>query len=156
MSASAIPAVPGTYLLVLQAVAPARLRAGSLGEMVVQPGHYLYVGSAFGPGGLRARVSRHIAGQGALRWHIDTLRRVTRPVEAWYAAGSQRCEHEWARSLAAAEECGVVLAHFGASDCRCPAHLFFMPQRPDPSWLLARLKQSSCSSGEIRVFSALD
>ena len=155
MSASALPAAPGTYLLVLRADAPARVSVGSLGELEVRPGYYLYAGSALGPGGLRGRVSRHIAGQGGLRWHIDFLRRAAQPVETWCAAGPQRREHEWAMSLGAAAECRIALARFGASDCRCPAHLFFLPQRPDPAWLLARLIQSS-SIGEIQIFPALD
>ncbi len=113
------------------AVTETRLRVGSLGEMMVHPGFYLYVGSAFGPGGLRARVGRHIAGSGPLRWHIDYLRRVTQPVETW-CAPEQRCEHEWAQSLAAAARVSVPLARFGASDCRCPAHLFFLKGDLDP------------------------
>lgn len=155
MNAFAIPAAPGTYLLVLRADAPARVGVGSLGELEVRPGYYLYAGSALGPGGLRARLSRHIAGQGALRWHIDYLRRAVQPVEAWCAAGPLRREHEWAVSLAAAGECRIALARFGASDCRCPAHLFYLPHRPDPAWLRASLEQSS-SIGEIQVFAALD
>ena len=156
MSASALPGAPGTYLLVLRGVTEARLPVGALGELVVSPGFYLYVGSAFGPGGLRARVGRHIAGQGALRWHIDFLRQVAQPVEAWCIPGPQRCEHGWAQSLVAAAQCRVPLARFGASDCRCPTHLFFMAQRPDPAWFLERLQMGGQSTGEMRVFSALD
>ena len=50
MSASALPAAPGTYLLVLRADAPARVSVGSLGELEVGSGYYLYAGSALGPG----------------------------------------------------------------------------------------------------------
>jgi Uri superfamily endonuclease len=153
MSVSSLPVAPGTYLLVLLAAATARLRVGALGEMALSPGFYLYVGSAFGPGGLRARVRRHFDGQGALRWHVDYLRRTTQPVEAWCAPGV-RCEHAWAQSLAVAA--GLPLARFGASDCRCPAHLFYLAQRPDHEWLLELLKTGAHLTGEIRVFSALD
>ena len=155
MSAPVLPELKGTYLLVLRVVEQARLRIGSLGEMDVQPGFYLYAGSAWGPGGLRARVGRHFAGQGAVRWHIDSLRRAAQPVEAWCAL-EQRREHEWARSLAAAAECRVAVARFGASDCRCPAHLFFIPHKPDPAWLMERLTAGGDSAGEIQVFSAFD
>jgi len=155
MSTALLPAASGTYLLVHSAVAEARLRVGSLGEMMVHPGFYLYVGSAYGPGGLRARVGRHIAGSGPLRWHIDYLRRVTQPVETW-CAPEQRCEHEWARSLASAARVSMPLARFGASDCRCPAHLFFLKGDLDSAWLLECLQTGGCSTGEIVVISAYD
>ena len=155
MSTALLPASPGTYLLVLTAAAQARLRVGALGEMIVKPGFYLYVGSAFGPGGLRARVGRHIDGQGALRWHIDYLRRLAQPVEAWVAEG-QECEHTWAQSLASAARVGVPLARFGASDCRCPAHLFFLKGDLDSAVLLECLRTGSLSTGEIAVISAFD
>ena len=155
MSAPGLPAAPGTYLLVLTAFAETRLRVGSLGEMMVHPGFYLYVGSAFGPGGLRARVGRHIAGSGPLRWHIDYLRRGAQPVAAW-CAPDQRCEHEWAQTLAAAVRVSVPLARFGASDCRCPAHLFFLKRDLDSAWLLEYLQTGVCSTREIVVISAFD
>ena len=156
MTPSALPGAPGTYLQVLRAMHPVRLQVGSLGEMAVQPGFYLYVGSAFGPGGLRARVGRHFGGQGKPHWHIDHLRRVAQPIEAWCIPG-QRCEHVWAQSLAAAAACRIPLARFGASDCRCPAHLFYMTEQPDPVWLLGHLNsEGAYSTSEILVFSALD
>jgi Uri superfamily endonuclease len=155
MNPIALPVAPGTYLLVLQAINPIRLQVGSLGEMEVRPGYYLYVGSAFGPGGLRARVSRHFGGQGKPHWHIDHLRQVAQPVEAWCAPGMRR-EHAWAQALAGAA-CRMPLARFGASDCRCPAHLFYLPQQPDPVWLMDHLSlPEAYSAGQVRVFSAPD
>ncbi len=90
-----------------------------------------------------------------MRWHIDALRRVTQPVAAWCAPG-QRCEHEWAQSLASASRVRVPFARFGASDCRCPAHLFFLKGDPDSTWLLECLKTGGLSTGEIVVISAFD
>ena len=148
MNVLALPRAPGTYLLVLRVVTPVHLRVGSLGEMDVNSGFFLYVGSAFGPGGLRARVGRHFAGQGALHWHIDILRKAAQPVEAW-CASDQRCEHAWAQSLAAAAECRMPLARFGASDCRCPAHLFYLARQPEPTWLMERLKADNAKTGEV-------
>jgi len=57
----------------LQAARRARLHVGSLGTLTFQPGLYLYVGSARGPGGLRARVNRHVRRDKSRRWHIDYL-----------------------------------------------------------------------------------
>lgn len=88
----------------------------------LRAGRYLYGGSAYGPGGLRARLARHVRGEKRPRWHVDHLT----------AAG--RIEAMWAYPHA--DECAVVAAAlarpgaatpvpgFGASDCRtCAAHL---------------------------------
>ena len=50
---------PGTYALILQSTINQYLGIGQLGELQVCPGIYIYIGSAFGPGGLLSRVSRH-------------------------------------------------------------------------------------------------
>ncbi len=56
----------------------------------------------------------------------------------------------------AAARVGVPLARFGASDCRCPAHLFFLKGDLDSAWLLECLQTGGCSTGEIVVISAFD
>ncbi len=50
--------------------------SGRLGgrSVELEPGVYAYVGSAFGPGGLAARLRRHLCGERRrLWWHIDWL-----------------------------------------------------------------------------------
>ena len=44
-------AQPGTYALVLASQKTGPVRIGRLGTLELQPGVYIYVGSAFGPGG---------------------------------------------------------------------------------------------------------
>ena len=46
---------PGTYALMLQADRRQTVQVGRLGQLAVEPGCYVYVGSALGPGGVRAR-----------------------------------------------------------------------------------------------------
>jgi Uri superfamily endonuclease len=137
MSSAALPAGPGSYLLVLRAERAVDVTVGALGMLRVLPGYYLYTGSAFGPGGLRARVGRHVGPPGALRWHIDYLRRAAQPAAVWCAPGPARWEHAWARALSASPACRLPLARFGASDCQCAAHLFFMDAAPDDAFLAA-------------------
>ena len=72
-----LPSLPGTYALVLSASACQKFAVGRLGTLTVEPGFYLYVGSAFGPGGLAARVGRHCRREKTCRWHVDYLRAVT-------------------------------------------------------------------------------
>ncbi|MEM0191910.1 MAG: GIY-YIG nuclease family protein [Candidatus Korarchaeum sp.] len=49
------------------------LRVGALGTFEVPEGILAYVGSAYGPGGLIARISRHFRKGKRLRWHVDYL-----------------------------------------------------------------------------------
>lgn len=109
-------------MLVLQLLHARRLHVGALGARDFAAGCYLYVGSAFGPGGLRARLGRHAVG-GRPRWHVDHLRRHSRLLEVWWTADAVRREHDWVRALAAwlgrPGEPG-----FGASDSPLASHLF--------------------------------
>ncbi len=68
---SVIPDVPGTYALVLACAVANRIRIGRLGLLRLRPGSYVYVGSAFGPGGLHARISHHQHVTQSPRWHVD-------------------------------------------------------------------------------------
>lgn len=117
------PSLPGTYALLLRADDEQTIEVGALGRMTVQVGLYVYVGSAFGPGGLQARVRRHVRAEGALHWHIDYLRAVTSPAAVWYTADPERRECRWATAVQALDGARAPLAGFGASDCGCPAHL---------------------------------
>lgn len=121
---------PGTYVLVLRSAVRRSVDVGRLGSLIVEPGYYAYVGSALGPGGLRARLGRHLRGRGRARWHIDYLRAHTEPVEAWYCRGPMRREHRWSGALLASLGVVIPLSGFGASDCRCESHLFFFARRP--------------------------
>ena len=126
-----LKAQPGTYILVLQAQQPATINVGRLGMMGVKPGCYLYTGSAFGPGGLRGRLAHHLRPVIRPHWHIDYLRQTASVVEIWATVGSTNLEHDWAQALYASPLCAVPCSHFGASDCRCRAHLVFCQARPE-------------------------
>jgi hypothetical protein len=45
----------GTYALVLSLDSATTLRVGRRGAYRIEPGFYVYVGTAFGPGGVKAR-----------------------------------------------------------------------------------------------------
>jgi Uri superfamily endonuclease len=98
--------------------------------MKLLAGFYVYVGSALGPGGLTARVARHLAADKKLRWHIDYLRTATQPVAVWYTLDPSRRECHWAEVLSCTTAVTVPLTGFGASDCTCCSHLFFSTMEP--------------------------
>ena len=126
-----LPAGPGTYVLLLRLFSPFRIPVGRLGTFEVPAGFYLYVGSARGPGGPAARVARHLRHPKPLRWHVDFLRAYAQPVGVWWAEGVERRECVWARALARLPGASLPIPGFGASDCRCPAHLVHFAAVPD-------------------------
>ena len=130
-AAAIIPARPGTYALLLSATRRQRITIGRLGALALQPGCYVYTGSARGPGGLRARLRHHIGTPQRPHWHIDYLHRATMPLEIWWSDDVKSSEHLWAAHCSALPGAAVPLARFGASDCDCNAHLFFFDTRPD-------------------------
>lgn len=122
----------GSYILILRLEQPrADLPIGRLGRFNFAPGYYLYVGSAFGSGGLTARLAYHQRRHKTRpHWHIDYLRAEARLCEAWSVAGAGRLECHWCRALAAQPGVSMPVAGFGSRDTGCPAHLFYLPSPP--------------------------
>jgi len=147
----ALNAKPGTYILLLQNHATAsplgkvRVQVGRWREIEFEAGYYLYVGSAFGPGGVRARVLRHCRSEKPLRWHIDFLRAVASPLGAWYTHDPIPREHAWAEVLRGMDGLSPMRG-FGCSDCKCESHLFHTVTAPD----LARFARAA--GGEIEAW----
>ena len=124
-----LEARPGTYALLLSSATDGEIRVGRHGHMRLQSGFYLYVGSAFGPGGIRARVNHHLHASPRPHWHIDYLRPHVRVEEIWLSYHRKRREHSWARFLSSMPGASVPMLGFGSSDCGCEAHLFFIRSR---------------------------
>lgn len=126
----ALPALPGSYVLHLLLQEPVLLAVGRSGSFAFSPGSYLYFGSAFGQGGLRARLAHHLRGTASPRWHIDYLRRLAAPVGGWYSTQTARLECRWSQRLSQQPGVLVPAPGFGAADCRqgCAAHLLYLPE----------------------------
>lgn len=126
MSLAAAPAAPGSYALHLRLAQPLTgLAVGRLGIFDFLPGDYIYLGSARGPGGLRARLAHHARSANRPHWHVDTLRRHAQLVGAWTAQGEQPLECAWSQALSSLPGATLPAPGFGAADCRrgCLAHL---------------------------------
>ncbi len=117
--AKQIPALPGAYLLLIALTERTLVKLPNMPSASLSPGHYLYAGSAYGPGGLKARVARHMRRAKSRRWHIDQLTETGDVFGAWIFP-------EW-------NECNLVdinsalpipIARFGSTDCKhCRSHL---------------------------------
>ncbi|MBN2242730.1 MAG: GIY-YIG nuclease family protein [Acidobacteria bacterium] len=123
------PDLPGgAYTLHLKVEGRTRVRVGSLGDVVLEAGNYVYVGSA--RKSIEGRIARHrrLANEktGKLRWHIDYL--LTHSgIELVGLEPHPGCrECDIARSVASLKGASAPVPRFGASDCRwgCAAHLF--------------------------------
>jgi Uri superfamily endonuclease len=131
-----LPADKGTYILIARVLRMKRLGIGSLGEFDIIPGFYAYVGSAFGSGGLRARIGHHLESTKELRWHIDYLLMAATPIEIWYTTADRKLEHRWAELLEDTPGFRVPILRFGSSDYHRSrsSHLFYYKRRPSFRW----------------------
>ncbi len=119
----------GTYLLLLRLEEDREVIIGRLRSLFFPRGHYLYVGSARGAGGLAARLGRHRRGTKHPRWHIDHLRCHANIIEIWAVESEERLECLWSQQLAQLSPARSIPG-FGSSDCRCPSHLFHFREKP--------------------------
>ncbi len=123
-----IPREPGVYALVMEYGCSGKVVVGR--RIVLEPPSnaiLVYVGSALGPGGLKARILRHLRRQKRIHWHIDyltTLDCVHVRAIAYAVIQSRGAESCLAR--ACAEELAMGPRGFGSTDDRSAiTHLFY-------------------------------
>lgn len=121
---------PGTYALILKSPQSMSVRVGKVGIFEFMPGYYIYTGSARGPGGLKARVSRHLKMTKPCHWHIDYLTTRMPVVAIWYSYSNSSDECLWAAGLQSNSQKYAEVSGLGASDCSCLTHLFFCSKYP--------------------------
>lgn len=143
------PSSGGTYILRLELVLDKRIRVGKHGIVLFTKGSYVYVGSAFGPGGLRARLGRHCRRKKKKRWHIDYLLAHADVKQIWYTLYPQPREHHWAQAIEQLEGATIPIPGFGSSDCRCKTHLYFFERPPGIETMKAYLKQRVPDDGVV-------
>jgi sugar fermentation stimulation protein A len=111
----------GLYIAVFELSDAQDIRIGKLGSFEFQAGTYFYVGSA--QRNLTARIERHARQSKPLRWHIDYLSVHAPMLGAVLIPGPRQQECHIANELRGLYD--STIPHFGASDCRCPGHLFY-------------------------------
>jgi Uri superfamily endonuclease len=92
-------------------------------------GRYLYCGSANGPGGPKARVTRHARHGKSMRWHVDQLTEHGTITGICIARHGRECD-----LVAMLAPLPMPIPGFGSSDCaRCWSHLLALPSGARPS-----------------------
>jgi len=116
----------GAYVLIVDLPRPLALDIPRFRGAILPAGRYAYCGSAYGSGGLAARIARHRRCDKPRRWHIDHLTAASR-IGAVYEVPAG-CECALMRQILTIPGAWVPLVGFGNSDCRtCPAHLAAVP-----------------------------
>ncbi len=128
--------IAGRHAMVIEIADAVAVTLSGQPPIALPAGRYLYCGSAKGPAGLKARLSRHMRRGKSLRWHVDQLTEQGSVVGSWVFPGG--------------DECGLVqmcshlpmpIAGFGSSDCAtCRSHLLFWPNGVALRWLGAGIE----------------
>lgn len=112
----------GAYLLLMRLEAALVPEIKRFAGLELSPGWYIYCGSAYGPGGLSARLKRHLQSDKSVRWHVDRLSCAATARIAAAVTGGNECDL-W-RRLSARPQMSIPAPGFGNSDCRsCASHL---------------------------------
>ncbi|MDK2896825.1 MAG: hypothetical protein PWP04_945 [Candidatus Atribacteria bacterium] len=106
------------------------LVVGKLGRFQFNSGYYLYVGKA--RRNLRARITRHLNPKKKLHWHVDYLLTKARVEKFLLFEGDEECR--LAYSLGMVPGVSLFIPGFGASDCNCPGHLFYIEEKKEDFW----------------------
>jgi Uri superfamily endonuclease len=112
----------GSYCLIFEVKSDLNVEVRNGRAFQLKRGIYVYCGSAFGSGGLRRRVLRHMKRNKKRHWHIDflTTREETDFLGVWIFEG-KRFECKLAKEVSAV---GEAVLGFGSTDCKCDSHLF--------------------------------
>jgi Uri superfamily endonuclease len=116
----------GLYVMVLELKENRRIKPGKLPEAEFKRGTYLYVGRA--KRNLKKRIERHLRKNKKLFWHIDYFLQVAKVMGIWVKLNSLdecRTVSQIRKFLRKSE---IPQKKFGASDCRCPGHLLYLPE----------------------------
>lgn len=114
----------GFYILILHMEKETTITIGKLGTTPFPPGTYCYVGRA--KTCLRQRIARHSRKTKSLRWHIDHLLPHVEIRSVFLLPLDSTTECALARQLMGKGGTPYP-TRFGASDCRCPGHLIYLP-----------------------------
>jgi Uri superfamily endonuclease len=143
-----LPAAGGAYALLIHTHRAVTMTLAGRKPAELPEARYLYAGSANGPGGIRARVGRHLKGAKTIRWHVDRLTNAFGVAAVIALPGGRECAlleeiRNW-------DGVAVAAPGFGSSDCRaCPAHLVMLPEALEVTDRLDRIIAASGASSAV-------
>lgn len=111
----------GVYAVFLKLEEDKEIKIGALGKKKFKQGLYVYIGSAMN--GVEHRLKRHYSSDKNNHWHIDYFTEDASPV--YWIALPLKSKYE----CILAEACNSTnkgIEEFGASDCGCESHLFYI------------------------------
>jgi Uri superfamily endonuclease len=120
-SIASLSAARGAYALVLHVPTSVRFTRVRM-PAADMSGWFVYAGSAYGGGGMGARLGRHFRRDKAVRWHIDELTNAADDIVAFAIPEGRECDI--VDTLLSTGKFETAFPGFGSSDCRrCTAHL---------------------------------
>ena len=120
----------GSYLFIFYLNGDLQIKTKGGKKFYLPEGVYIYVGSAFGKGGIKTRIERHLRKSKKLHWHIDyvTTHKGFRFLTCIPFYG-KRWECKLANFIRKLNIFQPVKG-FGCSDCHCESHLFYIAKKP--------------------------
>lgn len=116
-----LPIDKGAYVLLLTLDRPVVMPRRAQ-PWLFEAGVYAYAGSAYGAGGLKARIARHLRRDKRIHWHIDHLTGAAAKITVLAGPGQSECM--LVTHLLASGAFDIPCSGFGSSDCRhCSSHL---------------------------------
>ena len=115
----------GTYLLFIKIIKSVEITIKGKSSLL-NAGYYIYIGSAFGAGGLSSRLHRHLRKIKKKHWHIDQITSSTfSEIICIGVLLKQRVECELSKIIGDIEKT-VPITGFGNSDCekKCISHFY--------------------------------
>jgi Uri superfamily endonuclease len=117
----------GTYMLYLEITEPSNVKVKGK-EILLDNGFYIYVGSAFGGGGLSSRIHRHLRREKKSHWHIDQI--TSKDICQFHGVAAfpnEKSECSISNSLSKINKLRPI-KDFGNSDCtnKCISHFFYV------------------------------
>ena len=124
----AVSSSKGAYALWILLSKPFNRNIGALGFVGLVPGFYLYAGNAYGNGGIRARILRHLGPKKSLHWHADSLTEFGQIKKILSVPFGQECN--LVNLVQSTTDSTYPIPKFGSTDCQnCVAHLLFISEQ---------------------------
>ncbi len=120
-----IPKCPGYYALLIKIQKKTIIDHPKFNKKTLDPGYYIYVGSARGPGGIAARIKRHVKKNKKKKWHIDylTSKQDVKTILIGYKC-TTKPEGEEKMSHTLEKIASPALEKFGSTDKKDETHLY--------------------------------